>query len=311
VSAVDLARGLLDSIAEFGGHAAGDDVAHLEVHGNEVVGAHLVPGLDVETTEIEDGIEANIIVEPGARLAKPVHMCFGLLPSTGLQRIVMNVEVGESASASILAHCTFPNAVDVTHAMDAQITIAPGAEYRYFERHVHGPQGGVVVVPKAKVQLGEGARFSTEFELLKGRVGRMDIDYDVTCEAHAVLEMVARLIGRGDDRVVIRETGRLVGEYARAALQSHMALRDSAQAEVYNTISATAPYARGHVDCKEIVQDEAVAKAVPIVEVSDPKAHVTHEAAIGSVDSKQLQTIMSRGLDEDAAVELIIEGLLS
>jgi Fe-S cluster assembly scaffold protein SufB len=123
--------------------------------------------------------------------------------------------------------------------------------------------------------------------------------------------MVARLIGRGDDRVVIRETGRLVGEYARAALQSHIALRDSAQAEVFNTISATAPYARGHVDCKEIVQDEAVAKAVPIVEVSDPKAHVTHEAAIGSVDSKQLQTIMSRGLDEDAAVELIIEGLLS
>jgi len=311
VSAVDLARELLDSIAEFGGHAGGDDVAHLEVHGNEVVGAHLVPGLDIETSEIEDGIEAHIAVEAGARLAKPVHMCFGLLPATGLQRIVMEVEVGEGASANVLAHCTFPNAVDVTHAMDARIDIAPGAEYRYFERHVHGPEGGVVVVPKAKVHLSEGARFSTEFELLKGRVGRMDIDYDVTCEAHAVLEMIARLIGRGDDRVVIHETGRLIGEYARAALQSHMALRDTAQAEVYNTISATAPYARGHVDCKEIVQDEAVAKAVPIVEVSDPRAHVTHEAAIGSVDSKQLQTIMSRGLDEDAAVELIIEGLLS
>ena len=311
MSAVDLAQGLLDSIAEFGGHAVGDDVAHLEVHGNEVVGAHLVPGLDVETSEIDDGIEARIVVERGAQLEKPVHMCFGLLPSTGLQRIDMQVEVGENASASVLAHCTFPNAVDVTHAMDASIDIAPGAEYRYFERHVHGPEGGVVVVPKAKVHLGEGARFRTEFELLKGRVGRIDIDYDVTCEAHAVLEMIARLIGRGDDSIEIHETGRLVGEYARAALQSHMALRDTARAEVFNTISATAPYARGHVDCKEIVQDEAVAKAVPIVEVSDPKAHVTHEAAIGSVDSKQLQTIMSRGLDEDAAVELIIEGLLS
>jgi hypothetical protein len=38
---------------------------------------------------------------------------------------------------------------------------------------------------------------------------------------------------------------------------------------------------------------------------------VTHEAAIGSVDSRQLQTLMSRGLDEDKAVDLIIDGLLS
>lgn len=65
------------------------------------------------------------------------------------------------------------------------------------------------------------------------------------------------------------------------------------------------------MDCKEIVQDQGQASAVPIVEVRHPKAHVTHEAAIGSVDNKQLETLMSRGLSEDEAVELIINGLLS
>ena len=59
------------------------------------------------------------------------------------------------------------------------------------------------------------------------------------------------------------------------------------------------------------MQDQARANAVPTVQVNHPGAHVTHEAAIGSVDSKQLQTLMSRGLTEDAAVDLIIEGLLS
>ena len=48
---------------------------------------------------------------------------------------------------------------------------------------------------------------------------------------------------------------------------------------------------------------------MPVVEVNHPLAHITHEAAIGSVDSKQLQTLMSRGLDEDEATDLIIEGL--
>ena len=40
---VETARELLASLGDFGGHVKGDDIAHLEVHGNEVVGAHLVP----------------------------------------------------------------------------------------------------------------------------------------------------------------------------------------------------------------------------------------------------------------------------
>jgi len=88
-------------------------------------------------------------------------------------------------------------------------------------------------------------------------------------------------------------------------------VRDDARAEVYNKMVATAAYAQGHVDCTEIIQGNGSASAVPIVEVSHPKAHVTHEAALGSVDSKELETLMSRGLTEDEAAELIIGGLLS
>ncbi len=130
---------------------------------------------------------------------------------------------------------------------------------------------------------------------------------EVIGEAHSVSEVSARISGSGDDRIEIRETARLIGDCARGVLATNIALRNRAQAAICNTLVASAPYARGHVDCKEIVQDQAVAKAVPIVEVNHPKAHVTHEAAIGSVDSKQLETLMSRGLDEDQAVDLIIQ----
>jgi Fe-S cluster assembly scaffold protein SufB len=102
-----------------------------------------------------------------------------------------------------------------------------------------------------------------------------------------------------------------VGEGARGVMTSRIAVRDNAKAEVYNDLTASAAYTRGHVDCKEIIQGSGIAKAVPIVQVGHPKAHVTHEAAIGSVDNKQLETLMARGLSEDDAVNLIIEGLLS
>ena len=90
-------------------------------------------------------------------------------------------------------------------------------------------------------------------------------------------------------RIEVRETARLNWEGARALLQTHIAVKDQAVAEVYNSPAAN---------------------AVPIVKVNHPQAHITHEAAIGSVDSKQLQTLIARGLDEEKATDLIIEGLL-
>ncbi|MFH0880842.1 MAG: SufD family Fe-S cluster assembly protein [Lentisphaerota bacterium] len=287
------------------------DEAHIEIHHNKVLGAHLVPGLEVDAKEFKDGVEARILVSKNAAIAKPVRICFGMLPEQGLQHIVLNICFEENASAHLNAYCTFPNAVQVEHRMDAEITVGKGADYTYFERHVHGPQGGVRVIPKARVMIAEDARFKTEFELIKGGVGSIDIDYSMTCQARGVFEMLARIFGRGDDRIKIHESGRLAGEYARGVLTSHIAVRERAQAEIFNTLIAEAPFARGHVDCKEIVQDQAIAKATPIVEVLHPKAHVTHEAAIGSVDSRQLETLMSRGLTEDAAVDLIIQGMLS
>lgn len=285
-------------------------IAHLFIHHNKVVGAHLLPGLEVKTFEQKDGVKVNITLKQGTEIRKPVHLCFGMFPEKGVQKIIMNVNIEKGAKISVLAHCTFPNAAAVKHIMDAKITVQENAQYNYFERHLHGPRGGVKVFPKAAITLGKNSRFSTEFELLKGRVGFIDIDYVTDCAMGSVMEMNARINGTGDDIIKIHETGRLNGEYAKGVLTTRVALRDNARAEIYNKLTASAAYARGHVDCKEIVQDHGVASAVPIVEVNHPKAHITHEAAIGSVDSKQLETLMARGLSEDEAVELIIKGLL-
>ncbi len=287
------------------------DAAYLVVHHNQVLGSHLIPGLLVDVEELEDGIKAAIRLQAGTVVKKPIHLCFGMFPESGVQRILLEVNIEKQAKVSLQAHCTFPNAVDVTHIMDAVIHIGEEAEYSYFERHVHGPIGGVKVYPKAVVTLERGSKFKTEFELLKGRVGEIYVDYETICKQKSVMEMTARISGAGDDIIQIKETGLLIEEGARGVLTSRIAVRENARAEVYNTLRATAAYTRGHVDCHEIIQDNGVAKAIPIVDVNHPQAYVTHEAAIGSVDGKQLETLMARGLTEEEAVELIIQGLLS
>ncbi len=305
----ELIKRMYESLGESHEHAP--NVAHVEIHHNKVLGLHLVEGLHIEAKELDQGLDVEIVVDKNVQIENPVKICFGMFPEEGVQEIVIRTHIQDNAKVGIIASCTFPFAKDIVHAMDADLTIGRNAEYAYIERHVHGPRGGVRVIPKARVHLKEGARFRTDFELIKGMVGDIDIDYEAVCEAKSILEMTARVSGRGKDVIKINEKCTLLGEDSRGVLTTNIAVRDQAQAFIKNTLIAKAAGARGHVDCKEIIQDQGVAKAIPVVEVHHPKAHVTHEAAIGSVDSKQLETLMSRGLSENDATDLIIEGLLS
>ena len=310
-SIIDKDALIAELLASINQHKFAPDVAHIEIHGNEVLNRNLVDGLIVESQSLEDGVSVKIRVKRGVTIENPVYFCFGLIPENGVQRIFINTLIEEGACAQFIANCTFPNAINIQHLMNAEIELEKGASLSYFERHVHGPNGGVQIVPVTKVRLSEGARFSTEFELIKGAAGVIDLDYAVEVGKDATVDMKTRIFGRLEDSIRIKESANLLGESSTGVLTSHIAIKDKASAIIENEIIADAPYARGHVDCKEIVQDGARARAIPIVQVNNHLAHVTHEAAIGSVDSKQLETLLSRGLTEDEATDLIIEGLLS
>ena len=285
-------------------------VASLVVSGNEVLGANEIPGITMTAEQLPDGVKAQLVVAPGTRVELPVHLCFGVIPAKGMQRIVSSFDIGAGADVAFIAHCTFPNATHVQHIMEGTIHVREGATMRYTETHFHGETGGVEVLPKARISVDAGGRYYSTFGLSRGRAGKVDMDYTVDVAADGVAELDAKIMGYADDVITVRETIRLNGERARGMAKSRIAVRDRAHSEVIGTTEGNAPYTRGHVDCVEIVRDQATASAVPIVRVTDHRAQVTHEAAIGTVDKKELETLMSRGLDEDQAVDVIVRGML-
>lgn len=284
--------------------------AHLAASGHSIVSMRDVPGLTVDAQETADGISARVTVGKGVKIGKPVHLCFGVLHAEGSQTIEMHVNIEEGATATFIAHCIFPNAVKVRHAMDAEITIGDRADMRYSETHYHGPHGGVEVIPVARVVVGKGGRYYTDFTLITGRVGKLALDYTVTAGQDSVTELNARVFGHGTDDVRIRDAVLLNGTNARGMIKTRVAIEDDAHAEVTGITEGNADGARGHVDCMEIVKDRAVAKAIPIVQVNNPGAKVTHEAAIGSVDKRQMETLMAHGLRPEEAVDVIVKGIL-
>jgi len=79
-------------------------------------------------------------------------------PEGGTQEIVSE-SCGEGAKARFLAHCVFPNAVKVRHVMDARIHVGKHADLEYSETHYHGEEGGVEVLPTAKITIDEGGSY--------------------------------------------------------------------------------------------------------------------------------------------------------
>ena len=220
------------------------------------------------------------------------------------------MKLEKNATVSFIAHCIFPGAEQVIHRMNAVVAIGEGAEMRYSETHFHGMYGGVEAVPNAVVTVGRNGRYVGDFNLTTGRVGRLEIDYTVETEENGVTELTARVFGHGDDEIKIKETVILAGEHSRGLIKTRIALEDESSAEVTGITEGNAAGARGHVDCMEIVKDNAVATAIPIVRVTNSLAKVTHEAAIGSVDKRQLETLMAHGLTSGEAVEVIVKGIL-
>jgi Fe-S cluster assembly scaffold protein SufB len=287
------------------------ETASLLVHENRVLNVNEAPGIKLKSEQKDNGIIAKLSVAEGSKIKHPVHLCFGVLPKEGLQEIVFKADIQSNSEVNIIAHCIFPNAVNVTHKMDAEINIGDNAKFSYHETHYHGEFGGVKIIPKAKIKVGKGSTYSSTFTLIEGCVGILDYDFEVFGEEKSISELAVKVFGKKDDDINIIEKIHLNGREARGQAKSRLVLNDNAKAVVIGETYGNAPFVRGHVDCIEIVNGEGVtAKAVPVIYVKDKQAKVTHEAAIGSIDKKQMQTLMARGLDEEEAIDVIVRGIL-
>lgn len=286
------------------------EIAHLVASGRDLLSLREIPGVGIQAKAGPDELSVRLNIEPEKKITKAIHLCIGVLEKSGTQKIKIDVRAENRSSATLMAHCFFPAAVSVEHSMDAVLDLAPEAELHYLEAHYHGPLGGVIVLPTAQVRVGPRARYFSDFSLTTGRVGKLGIKYRVETEEDAIAELTSKVFGHATDEINIEEEVILAGKSSRGLVKIRVALEGQATAMVTGMTAGNAAGARGHVDCLEIVKDQAVARAIPVVSVTHPLAKVTHEAAIGSIDKKQLETLIAHGVSPEQAVAMIVRGML-
>lgn len=167
------------------------------------------------------------------------------------------------------------------------------------------------MIPKLELLVEEGGKFISNFLLTKGSVGQVGIEVEAILKENAKAEIETKVLGKNSkDIVTIIDKVTLEGENSRSLIKMRAAAMGGGRVLMQGETYARAAGATGHVDCQEIVSGDSMAKAVPIVEVSNDQARVTHEASVGKINQKELETLMTRGLDEEEATDLIINAMM-
>lgn len=286
-------------------------IASIIISGDRVIGLNNVLGVKLIHKQIEHGVQVDMEIEENTEVPFPIHVCTGYIEKKGYQKVVFNIIVRRNAKVKFTAHCVFPQAEDFTHEAVSNVVVEEGAIMEYNDEHYHSDLGTITLKTTTNAKVEKGGVYKNSFHLTKTRVGKLNVLMNLELKENAVGELVSKVRASSNDEVNINEIVYLNGEHSRGLAKTVVVGLDEAKVNVLNEAYGNAPYSKAHISCEEITKGEKVTvSTTPVLKITNDLAELTHEASIGRVSQKQLETLMAKGLTEEEATELIIKGLL-
>lgn len=76
-------------------------------------------------------------------------------------------------------------------------------------------------------------------------------------------------------------------------------------------VSRSAINAKSKVQCDALMLDNiSKSDTIPVIEIKQNKASIAHEATVGKISQDQIFYLMSRGLTEEQATQMIVNGFI-
>ncbi len=236
-----------------------------------------------------------------------------IITETGVADTVYNdFYVGEAADVTIIAGCGMHNSgcEETRHDGVHRFFIGRNARVKYVEKHYGegSGEGGKVMNPVTVVYLSENAVCEMETAQIKG-IDSTVRETDAYLEAGAKFNVTERLMTHGSQTAKSDMRVELNGKDAASQIISRSVAKDNSE-QVFNPVAVGNAAGRAHVQCDSIIMDHAKIRSIPEIAANDADAQIIHEAAIGRINNDQLLKLMTFGMSEEAAEEVIIEGFL-
>ena len=266
--------------------------------------------IEIKTKEDKEGID--IIVKENTQnefIDIPV-----IITKSGIQDVVYNdFYIGKNSNVVIVAGCGIHNdaAHDTGHNGIHRFFLEEGSKVKYIEKH-YGEGKGTgkrILNPVTEVYLKDGSSLTMESVQIKGvdstirkTIGKLEKDTNFIVSEKIMTHGVQ--LAKTEFEVYLN------GENASTKVTSRSVATESSIQQFYSKIYGNSK-CFGHVECDAIIMDNASVKAVPEIVANNIDANLIHEAAIGKIAGEQVTKLMTLGLSEKEAEEVIINGFLS
>ncbi len=252
-----------------------------------------------------------IYVPKGVKLDMPLQAYFRMNAKKGGQFEHTLIIVDEGAECHYIEGCSAPqyNASSI-HAGCVEIIVKKGARARYtsienWSRNTYNLNTKVASVHDDAViewingNLGSGVTMLYPCSILKGDRSRSDSIGIAFANKGQNQDTGSKAIHLGKDTsstIVSKSISKNGGIATYRGLLS---------------VGKNAKNAKSSVSCDALMMDNiSQSNTYPIMNIRDKSADIAHEATVGKISEDQIFYLMSRGLDEQTAVQMIVSGFI-
>lgn len=260
-------------------------------------------------TYLEQADGYFVRVKSGYHVKSPVQTCVMLDTDRAIQNVHNIVIVEDNASLEMITGCsTTAHANDSLHIGVSEMYVGENSNLTFSMIHNWGTKTGVR--PRTATVVGKNSNYTNNYVILNPVGSLQSFPSATLAEGATAMYNTMCIAHEGSDI----DTGGLVylnGQGSSAQIMSrsismggHMCAR--------GRLVGNAPGVKAHLECRSIImKDGGSTNAVPELEAHVADVEMTHEAAVGKIARDQIEYLMSRGLDEDQAVSMIVRGFLS
>ena len=266
---------------------------------------------DIEILPKKDKSGIDIIVKPNVK-NKSVHIPV-IITVGNLNDVVYNdFYIGEGADVLIIAGCGIHNSSCEKSEHDGihSFYLGKDSKVKYVEKHLGSGDGtgDKILNPVTNIQMDEGSVFEMETIQLGG-VSSSIRKTNAKLNDNTKLVIKEKILTTQKQIANTYFSVQLLGKNSSVEVISRsVAKNKSRQKFVSKRIGKNECF--GHVECDGIILDNAVIESTPKIVAKNINATLVHEAAIGKIAGEQLTKLMTLGLNQQEAENLIIKGFL-
>lgn len=257
----------------------------------------------------KDGID--IIVKSGVK-NKSVHIPV-IVTEAGFKDLVYNdFYIGEDADITIVAGCGIHNNSKEGSGHNGIHTfhIGKNARVKYVEKHLAlgSGKGDKILNPVTDIKMEQNSYLEMQTVQLGG-VTYSNRKTKALLKQNSELNIKESILTTDSQQALTSFVVDMQGENCKCNVVSRsVAKNNSLQQFKSKLVGKSACF--GRVECDAILLDNACVKSIPEIDARCVDATLNHEATVGKIAGEQLLKLMTLGLTQQEAEDVIIKGYL-